>query len=159
MKKILLLFLGVFIFTGCGDMTNTPTKRVEEVLSKYQMLDDDIDTGINDVLNRETLTDAEKTRYRKLLENQYKNLNYDVKDEVIDGDTAVVTVEVEVRDYKSAIGTLPEGYTVTDKLTSLEAVKDKVTYTLNLTVKKDNNGKWKVTDLSEADLQKIQGMY
>lgn len=43
MKKIILC-LGIFLFvlTGCTDMTNTPSKKVEEFLGKYQSMDKDV---------------------------------------------------------------------------------------------------------------------
>ena len=147
-------------------MSNTPTSKVEELLSKYQRLDNDISMGINSVLDEQNLTDVHKERYRKLLETQYKNLSYEIKDEIIDGDTAMVIVEIEVIDYKKAINDLTFDsmlYTKEsfdeEKLDRLEEAKDKVTYTLDLSLTKDKEGTWKLNALTNEQIKKIQGMY
>ena len=164
-KKILLLAIFTFLLIGCS-MSNTPTSKVEELLSKYQRLDNDISMGINSVLDEQNLTDIHKERYRKLLEDQYKNLSYEIKDEIIDGDTATVIVEIEVIDYKKAINDLTFDsmlYTKDsfdeEKLDRLEEAKDKVTYTLELTLTKDTEGTWKLNALTNEQIKKIQGMY
>lgn len=170
MKKILLvgltLILTLILAVGCS-LSNTPTSKVEELFSKYQMLDDDIDEEINDLLETETLTNAQKERYRKLIEDQYKNLTYEIKNEEIDGDTATVTVQIEVIDYRKSISELnTDANTNFDvleynnqKLDKLENAKDKVIYTLDLIVLKDKNENWKLASLSQNDIKKIQGMY
>lgn len=170
MKKILLvgltLILTLILAVGCS-LSNTPTSKVEELFSKYQMLDDDIDEEINDLLETETLTSAQKERYRKLIEDQYKNLTYEIKNEEIDGDTATVTVQIEVIDYRKSISELnTDANTNFDvleynnqKLDKLENAKDKVIYTLDLIVLKDKNENWKLASLSQNDIKKIQGMY
>lgn len=164
-KKILLLAIFTFLLIGCS-MSNTPTSKVEELLSKYQRLDNDISMGINSVLDEQNLTDVHKERYRKLLETQYKNLSYEIKDEIIDGDTAMVIVEIEVIDYKKAINDLTFDsmlYTKEsfdeEKLDRLEEAKDKVTYTLDLSLTKDKEGTWKLNALTNEQIKKIQGMY
>jgi hypothetical protein len=164
-KKILLLAIFTFLLIGCS-MSNTPTSKVEELLSKYQRLDNDISMGINSVLDEQNLTDVHKERYRKLLETQYKNLSYEIKDEIIDGDTAMVIVEIEVIDYKKAINDLTFDsmlYTKEsfdeEKLDRLEEAKDKVTYTLELSLTKDKEGTWKLNALTNEQIKKIQGMY
>ena len=169
-KKLIfgmLLVSLLFIFTGCTDLMNTPTKRVEELFSKYQTLDKDITKEIDTLDKRENLTDEETNRYRNIIEKQYKMLVYNVKDEKIDGDNATVTVQIEVLDYKSAIQKVDLNYQddnydkvkyTQDKLDALEQTKDKVTYTIEVPlVKKDK--KWQVSNLSNDDLKKIQGMY
>ena len=45
------------------------------------------------------------------------------------------------------------------KLDYLEKAKDKVTYTIDFEVKKDNDGNWKLSSLSNETIKKIQGMY
>ena len=164
-KKILLLTIFTFLLIGCS-MSNTPTSKVVELLSKYQRLDNDISMGINSVLDEQNLTDIHKERYRKLLEDQYKNLSYEIKDEIIDGDTATVIVEIEVIDYKKSINDLTFDsmlYTKDsfdeEKLDRLEEAKDKVTYTLELTLTKDTEGAWKLNALTNEQIKKIQGMY
>ena len=92
-KKIIILSAVLMLLVGCS-MANTPTALVEDLLSKYQKLDNDINTGINNVLDEQNLTDEHKDRYRKLLENQYKNLSYEIKDEQVDGDHATIVVEI-----------------------------------------------------------------
>lgn len=169
-KKLIfgmLLVSLLFIFTGCTDLMNTPTKRVEELFSKYQTLDKDITKEIDTLVKSENLTDEEANRYRNIIEKQYKMLVYNVKDEKIDGDNATVTVQIEVLDYKSAIQKVDLNYQddnydkvkyTQDKLDALEQTKDKVTYTIEVPlVKKDK--KWQVSNLSNDDLKKIQGMY
>ena len=42
LKKILAICLGIFILVGCTNTNNTPSKKVEDFLSKYQKLDDDV---------------------------------------------------------------------------------------------------------------------
>ena len=164
-KKIFLLLIFTFLLIGCS-MSNTPTSKVEELLSKYQRLDNDISMGINSVLDEQNLTDVHKQRYRKLLEDQYKNLSYEIKDEIIDGNTATVIVEIEVVDYKKSINDLTFDSMIytkesfdEEKLDRLEEAKDKVTYTLELTLTKDTEGTWKLNALTNEQIKKIQGMY
>lgn len=153
------------MLVGCT-MGNSPTSRVEDLFTKYQKLDEDISMGIDNVVNQQDLTKEHKERYRKLLERQYKNLSYEIKDELIDGDNATVLVEIEVVDYKKAISDLTfdsDSYTKEsydeEKLGRLEKAQDKVKYTLEVKVKKDNDGNWKVEALTPEQIKKIQGMY
>lgn len=153
------------MLVGCT-MGNSPTSRVEDLFTKYQKLDEDISMGIDNVVNQQDLTKDHKERYRKLLERQYKNLSYEIKDELVDGDNATVLVEIEVVDYKKAISDLTfdsDSYTKEsydeEKLGRLEKAQDKVKYTLEVKVKKDNDGNWKVEALTPEQIKKIQGMY
>lgn len=168
MKKILGVFIFLLLLVGCS-LSNSPTSKVEELLNKYQTLDNDIKEQIDDVLEEETLTDSQKERYHKLLESQYRNLTYQIKDEKIDGNTAIITTEIEVLDYKKEVNETNnhyqeiEDYTVEDynntKLDKLEKAKDKVKYTIDFEVKKDDNGNWKLSSLDNETIKKIQGMY
>ena len=168
MKKIVSLFIFLLLLVGCS-LSNSPTSRVEDLLNKYQTLDSDISGGINDVLKEENLNDTQKDRYRKVIEKQYKDLTYQIKDERIDGDTAIISTEIEVMDYKKVINETNSyyqsinDYTVEDynntKLDKLEKAKDKVKYTIDFEVKKDKNGNWKLSSLSNEAIKKIQGMY
>ena len=164
-KKIYLFIILTFLLVGCS-MSNTPTSKVDELFSKYQKIDNDIAMNINSVLAEQNLTDIHKERYRKLLEDQYKNLSYEIKDEKIDGDKATIITEIEVIDYKKAINDLTFDSSIYTKesfdeakLDRLENAKDKVTYTLELTLTKDRNGNWKLDALTNEQIKKIQGMY
>lgn len=103
-KVFVLLFLVLTLFTGCGNMENTPTKKVEEFLGKYQSMDSEVLTQLDSVISSDkSMSDEQKKNYRSLLEKQYQNLSYKIKDENIDGDTATVDVEIEVLDYATSI--------------------------------------------------------
>lgn len=168
MKKISIIFVLLLLLVGCS-LSNTPTSKVEDLLSKYQRLDNDIQSGIDDVINNENLNQSQKERYKKLIENQYKNLSYEIKNEKIDGSTAIITTEIEVLDYKKAINETNNTYANIDnysveqynntKLDNLEKIKDKVTYTIEFEVKKDKDDNWNLSSLSNETIKKIQGMY
>ena len=171
MKKYLFFFISLFLTffsLGCN-LGNTPTSKVEDLMMKYQKLDEDIITDINDVLEEENLTSKQKERYKKLLEKQYKNLSYKIKNEEIDGDKAVVTIELEVMDYKKAKEKTEEEfeekeeYTIEEynnkKLENLENIKEKIVYTIELTLNKDKDNNWKLNALSNENKKKLQGMY
>lgn len=164
-RKLFLLLLPLLFLVGC-EMGNTPTAKVEDLFMKYQKLDSDIDTGIDDVLKEQNMSESQKERYRSLLKKQYKNLSYEVLEELIDGDIATVMVEVEVIDYKRAINDLVFDSTVQtkeqyddEKLNRLENAQEKVTYTLEVGLTKDEEGIWKLNTLSTEDIKKIQGMF
>lgn len=168
MKKLLILLILSVSLIGCS-LSNTPTSKVEELMTKYQTVDDDIKDEIEIVLTDETLTLEQKRDYRDLIEKQYKNMSYEVKEEIIDGDKAIVTVAIEVVDYKKVIQQLENQYIDkvdysiedynTEKIAKLKEAKEKVTYTLDIEVSKTSEGEWKVDNLSNIDKKKIQGMY
>lgn len=179
MKKMLIAFIMVLFLTGCNnDLMNTPTKRVETMLNNYVTLDEEVVDDLDNTLLEETvMTNEQKSRYKDILKRQYQNLSYEIKDETIDGDTATVEVEIEVYDYRKIIDAaddylnnnqdefLTEDGTTTDiskfndyKLDLLEKAKDKVTYTLNLTLKKVDD-KWTLDDLTDTEISKIHGLY
>ena len=58
---------------------------------------------------------------------------------------------------------ITNGYGLADgilhQLKRLKDVKDKIKYTLEIEVNKDEAGNWKIVNLTDADIKKIQGMY
>lgn len=204
MKKLLVICMGLLLLVGCSDTTNTPSKKVEDFLGKYQKQDDDVLTQLDLTLDSDTTMDKDqKKEYKALLQKQYQNLSYKITDEKIEDDKATVDVEVEVFDYKTSMdkskayfeehkeelmkqndkkdddtdtdndtdnandntNTNEDNNAIDDakayidyKISELKNVEDKTTYdiTFNLT-KKD--GEWVVDELSDADRQKLHGLY
>lgn len=177
-KKIILMVTILFLVVGCGNMMNTPTKKVEEFLSKYQTQDKSVLEQLDDVIKEAgNLVDDQKDTYRDLMKKQYQNLSYKIKDETEDGDNATVQVEIEVYDYGKAISEA-ETYLTTNreefldedekeidskkfldyKIKQMKDVKDKVKYTINFTLTKVDD-KWKLDDISDIDRQKLHGLY
>ena len=177
MKKILWGLIIVIMMTGCANLMNTPTKKVEYLLSKYQKNDEEVLKQLDETLLTDTiLTVEQKERYKNIMKRQYKDLTYKIKNEAIDGKTAVVEVEIEVYNYAKAITETennlisnPDIYkdetgdinTITyndDKLAALENASDRVKYTINFTLSKDDE-EWIVDDLTETERMKIHGLY
>ncbi len=177
MKKILLFLLAFFLVVGCDNLMNTPTKRVEEFLNKYQKMDSKVLEQLDYTLDQDyELTEEQKEEYKKAMEKQYKDLVYTVKEETVDGKTATVKVEIEVYDYSKAIsaadnyllnnqdefikddGTIDKGKFLDYKIDAISKISDRVKYTLDLTVTKDDDA-WVMNDITEIDRQKIHGIY
>lgn len=164
-KKLLFLVVPVLFLVACT-MANTPTSKVEELFSKYQKVDSEIDREITTILNEQNLSESQKDRYRKVLEKQYKNLTYQIREEIIDGNNATVNVEIEVLDLKKAIDNLMFDSSIytketydDEKLNRLESAKEKVKYSLQLTLIKLEDGTWYLNALTNEEIKKIQGMY
>ena len=174
MKKVLYFLVAVVLLTGCSctaNMGNTPTKKVEEYLNKYQTNDDDVVSDLDDVLtNDTTLTDAERTNYSDFMKKHYQDLQYEIKDETIDGDTATVDAEITVRNYANAINEANQyrlnnadefddtNTYATYRLDRLKEVTDTETYTITFHLTKETD-EWKVDNLSDDELRKLSGMY
>lgn len=113
MKKKIIVFLSLLVMfmTGCGN-NMTPTAKVEEFLGRYQSMDSNVLTQLDNVISNDTtMNDTQKKDYKTLMEKQYQNLSYKIKDEEIDGDKAEVLVEIEVYDYANSIVESREYYT------------------------------------------------
>ena len=111
-KIIVILSLLVMLVTGCGNNMNTPTGKVEEFLGRYQSMDSNILTQLDNVIsNDETMDDTQKKDYKSLMEKQYQNMSYKIKNEEINGDEASVLVELEVFDYAGSISESRDYYT------------------------------------------------
>lgn len=180
MKKIIYFVAGILLIglVGCGEMENTPTKQVEAFLSQYQKADknviDDLDSAIDE---QGSLSEEQRSEYRDMMKKHYQDLKYEIKDEVIDGNNATVTVEIEVNDYSKVLqeaetyrqdheeefttsnGEYDETKFIEYRLKKMKDVNEKVKYTLDLTLTKDTDEKWVLDNLTTADEQKINGTY
>ena len=175
-RKILLLFTTILLITGCNDMMNTPTKRVEEYIGKYQILDSTVLTELDDVVDNSDYSENYKEEYKELMIKQYQNLSYKIKSEQTNGDNANVIVELEVFDYNNALKEAndyieehsdefldDEKETRSEKIdhykiNAMKEVTDKASYTINFNLVKDNK-KWVLEKISDSDLEKIHGLY
>lgn len=177
LSKLLLSLVLVVTLTGCGNMDNTPTKKVEAFFDKYQTLDSNVLNDLDLTIADDTSIDeASRSEYRDFMKKHYQDLEYKIKDEKIDGDKATVTTEVTVRDYSKVLGDA-DTYKETNakefndetgnysaglfskyRLTKLKDVTEKKTYTLEITLTK-KDGEWIMDELSETDEQKINGLY
>lgn len=175
MKKKLLIFLFVVLFiTGCGKM-DKPSNEVDKLFINYNSLNSEVLIQLDSVLETENLTDAQKDKYKTILKRQYEDLKYNILDEVINNDTAVVSVEIEVYNLNKAIEMSnkyleenKEEFYIDEeldnkkfkdyKLENMLNMNERVNYTLELTLTKIDN-KWHLDELLESDRQKIHGLY
>ena len=179
MRKVLAIFFVILFVSACSLMDyNSPKERVKELLDKYKNQDSAILNELDNVISNE-YSGEYKDRYKKLMLNQYKNMEYKITDEIIDGSTAVVTTDITVYNYGSMIETAneylkqheEEFYSdneeekVVDndkfldyKLNLLEEVEDRKTYTVEFTLTKENK-EWKLDNLSDTNISKIHGIY
>ena len=179
MKKIFSVLLLSLMLTGCGktQLLNTPTKKTEMFLSKYQSLDADVLEQLNDITEDKTsFTEKQKEDYIELMKKHYQALKYEIKDEVVNGDTAVVTVEIEVTDYSKILNDAdqylkdhPEEFKTEKeeyseelfndyRINKLKDAEDKVKYTIDIDLTKIDD-EWVIDDLDSETMDKIQGVY
>lgn len=177
MKKLIMSIFVLFTLVGCNNMMNTPTKEVEEFLGKYQTMDNQVLTQLDEVLKSDsTMSDEQKDRYKNLMKKQYQNLSYKIKDETVDGEHASIVTEIEVFDYAKVMeeadkhlkdnaseftdddGKTDEGKFMDYKIDQMKDTKDKVTYTITFTLTKKDDV-WKLDDITDIDRQKIHGIY
>lgn len=147
---------------GC-DIANTPTSKVEDYLSRYQRLDDDVSLSYVQLSFDEDINDEYIKKYQKLIEKQYKSLSYEIKDEEIDGENANVNVQIKVFDYSEVLNKYYEEDYSNDEyhktiINELEKQKDKVIYTVMFELKLDNKDNWQVQELSLDDQRKLLGI-
>lgn len=176
---------GLLLLVGCSNTTNTPSKKVEDFLAKYQNQDQDVLTQLDLTLDSDTEMDEDqKKEYKALMTKQYQNLSYKITDEKVEDDTATVDVEIEVYDYATSITKSKEYFDqhkdeflkddddndkdkdkdasnkayIDYKIKELKDVTEKTTYqiTFNLTKTDDE---WTIDDITDADRQKLHGLY
>lgn len=174
MKKLIILISIIFL-TGCADIMNTPSSKVEEFLGKYQTMDTSIIKELDDTIEEMNASDNYKKEYKSLLLKQYQNLAYKIKDEKIDGTTANVEVEIEVFDYYNTLENVNEDIDKNSddfkdekdksrkekieeyKIKKLKATTNKTKYTIIFTLTK-KDGKWTLDKVSDDDIKKIHGL-
>lgn len=178
MKKFLSIFIALILLCGCStDIDNTPKKQVEKFLSKYQSLDEEVINDLNKVIEEEEkFNTVNRDKYKDVIKNQYKDLTYTIKNEVINGDESTVEVEITVKDYKKVMdeaevyrnnntdkfsdefGVYDEPKYIDYVIEKLKESKDTIKYTIYLKVKMINE-KWEVQQIDSITEDKILGIY
>lgn len=162
-NKILLFLIILTIFiTGC-QLANNPNSKVEELLGKYQKVDNDINISYIALSEDENISNEQKDKYKALIEDQYEDMSYEIQEEKIDGDVAVITVQVKVKNYKDAIEKYSKNnYEVAEYhnlvIAALEDVTEKVTYTIDFNLNKVND-EWIIEELTTEQQKKLLGIY
>ena len=179
MKKLfggLIIILSCRLITGCSCSKRGAKGAVEDYLNQYKNLSSNVISDINRVVDKEDLTDAQKEKYRDVLKRQYQDMKYKVINESYDGDNATIEVKITVYDYykvgKDANtylnnnqdefkenGTFSNSLFMDYKLDKMKNVTDTVEYDITFNVTKDDNDNYKVSDVSQSDLEKIHGIY
>lgn len=174
--KLLTVVVVLLSLVGCGCMKKTAKGAVQDYLNQYKNLSSNVINDMDTVINNENLTDNQKEKYRDILKKQYQDLKYDVVSEKYDGDNATVEVKIKVYDlYKvqkdandylttsgdefKQNGVFSNDLFMNYKLDKMKKTIDTVEYNIIFNVTKDDKGNYKVTDLSNSDLEKIHGVY
>lgn len=174
MKKFLTLLLIMLTITGCGN--NSARGAVETYLKKYKTLDSEVLVDLEDLVDKESLTEEQKDKYREVLKKQYKDLSYKIIEEEYDSEVSYVTVKITVYDlYKASEdsrfylennheefndenGVYNIEKYMNYKLDKMKDMTDRVDYTITFTVTKEND-RYVVEQPVENDLMKIHGIY
>ncbi len=179
MKKyltIIMVFAMCLVLSGCG-VKKTAKGAVEDFLNQYKNLSSNVISDLENVVDQENLTDKQKEVYRDILKKQYKDLKYEIENETYDGDNATVDVKITVYDlykvqkdandyltdngdeFKDETDTFSNELFMDYKLEKMKMTNDTIEYTINFKVTKDDNGNYKVIDVTNEDLEKIHGIY
>ncbi len=176
MKKIFKTLLLVFMLTACS-MTNTPKSKVEIYLNQFNSLSENVKKDLETTVTSENLSDSNKDIYKKVLERQYENIKYKIKEEEINGDNATVTVQITVYDFYKTNKNAEKYYdehtdefmtsngTTIDiekytkyRLDEMLKMNDTVDYDIKFYLNKDD-GEWVIQNPDRTTLEKIHGLY
>lgn len=178
MKKIILIICAILLFTGCSCSLNdhTPEEAIDTFFEKYRNKDNDIITQLKDTIENEDLIDSSKEEYETLMENQYDQFSYVIKNIEKNDDMATATIELQVLNYKSAIlraeddlqqnpekfndekGNFSEEKYKIYKIELMKDVDEMTKYTIEINLTKEN-GMWHVDQLSDEAISKLHGLY
>ena len=162
MKKIIICLLLTISLTACN-LNNTPNSKVEEFLGKYQSIDNSIIITPSMIINNNNLDEKTNKEITKVIEKQFSNLTYEIKDTKEDGNTATVTTEIEVLNYKSVLN--DESLSMADDdyykklIDKLNNTTKRITYTIDFTLTKNNKDIWEINKLNPEEENKLLGIY
>ena len=174
MKKVLLVLLSLVLF-GCS-LSNTPSSKVELYLNNFNNLTDEVLMDIETSALNENLSDANREQYKNVLSKQYENMKYEIKDESVDGNTAIVTANVKVYDlykiekesmnymgehlneFSDSDGVFSNDLYNTYRINQLLNAKDKVDYEIKFYLDRKND-EWVLRNPERETLEKINGLY
>lgn len=176
MKKICIFLMTLGFIVGCACTMPKASEAVKEYLNKYNNHDSEVLVELDTLIKEENLTEEHGKKYKEIMKKQYTDLKYEIVNETYNGDEAIVTTKVTVYDLYKVQKNAEEYKTnhheefldenkkfdatkyLEYKLEEMKKNTDKVEYTIDFKVKKEN-GKWKVQKLSTEDLEKIHGIY
>lgn len=179
MKKITALLILAIFMCGCSmtkDLDNTPTKKVEALLNRYQTLDNSVLEDLNKVVNEDvSLNDTQRDAYKDIIKSNYQKMTYEIKDAEEDGDQAIVTAEIEVVNYTTVLANIknyleefPEEFEENGeyseskyndyRLEQLKNAKERVKYTIDFSLTKIDD-EWTIDELTNEMRDKINGIY
>ena len=187
--KNFFLTIFVLLFSACTlGFSNTPKEKVKDFLNKYKNQDTEVLNDLDSIVSSEYSGDYTK-RYKTIMTNQYKNMEYEIVDEIIEGDSATVVAKIKVYDYASVIDRVntyigehqDEFMSNSSDETSLDDNNNSMSSFDNdkyLDYKMNNlentndkrtyqieftlskiDDKWVLDSLSETDIEKIHGLY
>ena len=174
MKKALLVLLTLTLF-GCS-LSNTPSSKVEAFLNNYNNLSDDVVLDIEKASLNENLDEDSRKAYKDVLSKQYENMKYEIKDESIDGDSAIVTANITVydlykiekaslnymstniNDFYDADGVFSNVLFNSYRINQLMGAEDKVDYEIKFYLDKKND-EWVLRNPDKETLEKINGLF
>lgn len=167
-KLIILIIIAILLIIGCTNINNIPTKKVEDLFNDYQTLDEEVLNDLNITVDNFTdYNQIQKDKYKEIIKKQYRSLIYKIRNKIIGNNHGIVIVEVTVKDlYKveQEVNSYINNHKMDTKeyidykLNKLMMAKDKVTYTIEVKLTKNNN-KWCLNGLSNEDINKISGTY
>ena len=175
MKKILIVSLLIFTLVGCG-FKKTPSDKVEKYLDNYVSLSEDVNMDLDTTIKGENLSETNASIYKEVLQKQYKNLKYEIKDEMVDGKDATVIVKITVYDlYKSGkesdeymndhTNEFNDENNMFDldkfnkyKLENMLKMNDTIDYEITFKLTK-SSGEWVIEEPNREVLSKIHGLY
>ena len=127
MKKVFLALFVILLSACTLGAATTPKQKVSEFLDKYKNENSDIIEDLVNTIKTDIKVADHQERYKTLMTKQYKNMKYEIKDEIIEDNNAVVEAEITVYDYGSAIrkaneylNSHPDEFKKEDKTTAKE---------------------------------------
>lgn len=174
MKKLLLMFVSLFVLVGCMD--NLAADSVKNYLNQYRNLSDNVVADLGSLTDEQELTEEQKLSYLDVMKKQYKDLHYEIVEEKYDGNKAKVTAKITVYDLykvqenaKKYMNNHKEEFYNEDnlydnelylnyKLKEMKNNTETITYTVTFDLEKKDK-EWIVLQPSEEVLEKIHGIY
>lgn len=175
MKKIIAILLTVLLLSACT-LSNTPSGKVKAFLNQYNSLSDDVTADLETKASTENLSKDNIEIYKKVLTRQYQNLNYEIKDEKIDGDKATVKAKITVYDlykidkdsinymnnnsseFMDDTGVYSENLFNKYRLNLMLNTNETVSYEIDFFLNKVND-EWILESPDKTTLEKIHGLY